>query len=107
MVIVTNDRIPPVQDDTILVVEPSVKQPPEIGRLRIGHYYPSRDRFGLPVWKTLDQEIPKFVNTDESFGNIWWIKPGEKINVEEVRENVISELLLEGKIELEGKLTFV
>ena len=61
MIIVTNDIIPQVQDDTILIVEQSKRQPPREGRLKVGHYYPSTNN-GKAIWKALDQDIPTYIN---------------------------------------------
>lgn len=54
MIIISNDTIPTPTPDTILVVEPSIRNPPVIGRLANGHYYRSTDQFKRPVWKSLN-----------------------------------------------------
>ena len=44
---------------------------------------------------------------DNSDGSVWWVKTGTKRTIRDTQENVITDLLLDGSLTINGILTFL
>jgi hypothetical protein len=55
---------------------------------------------GLGAWA-----VPPSPTKSDYFGNIWWVKTGEKVTIEDTRENVVSNMIVDGTLVVDGILT--
>jgi len=62
--LITDDLIPDPSEGSVLIVLESVRVPPVQGRLAVGTYYSSVDRFGKKVWKAADAAIEETITAD-------------------------------------------
>ena len=57
---------------------------------------------GLGTWS-----VPAKPDNTEYFGNIWWVRSGETVIIEETRENVVSNMLVQGSLMVYGRLKII
>lgn len=55
---------------------------------------------GLGAWA-----VPPSPTKSDYFGNIWWVKTGKTITIEDTRENVVSNMIVDGTLVVDGILT--
>ena len=62
--LITDDAIPDPSQGSVLIVLESVRTPPRQGRLAVGTYYSTVDKFGTAIWKSADSAIQETITSN-------------------------------------------
>lgn len=57
---------------------------------------------GLGQWA-----VPPRPTKSDYFGNIWWVKAGTTVTIDDDRENVVTTMQIYGSLQVYGKLTLL